>query len=201
MSFKSNICLKSIFLVSGFLAILATAAAADLSLSKMFGDNMVLQRWMRTPVWGIDRPGERVKIEIAGHSAITVADEGGKWIAWLEGLEAGGPYTLEATGSSKVVVNNILVGEVWVCSGQSNMAMQVSRCLDADKEISSADYPLIRQFMVQRVKAAEPAEKLSDPKEGEEDGRFNNWTVCSPSTVGAFTAAGYFFARCIHLKS
>ncbi len=131
--------------------------------------------------------GEDVTVTIAGRQAQTTADENGKWAVSLKPLEYGGPFTLRVTGHNSIVVRDVLVGEVWVCSGQSNMQMAVASVNNAKKEIAEADYPSIRLFTVPRRVAARP---LSDTT--------GNWTACSPETVPGFSAVGYFFGRELH---
>ncbi len=179
------------------LAVSAVPAAAEVRLSGLFSDNMVLQREIWVPVWGWADPGEKVAVEFSGRRVSTVADENGRWKVALAPLKAGaGPYELKVSGRNTVVIENVAVGEVWICSGQSNMAMEVRRCLDAERETAAADYPLIRQFQVKRGKALEPLEDVLTT-EGEKSW-LNKWRVCTPSTVINFTGVGYFFARDLH---
>ncbi len=115
--------------------------AAQLRLPALFSDNVVLQHNMKLPVWGWADPLEQIRVEIGGSLAETTADRDGKWTVMVGPLRAGGPYEMQVTGNTTIRIRNILAGEVWVCSGQSNMAMEVRSCLNAKEEISSATYP------------------------------------------------------------
>ena len=171
----------------------------NVKLPGIFSDNMVLQREMRVPVWGWADPGESVRVEIGGHFAQTLADSNGKWKVYLNPLDTGGPFQLTITGKNSVIIQNVLVGEVWVCSGQSNMAMEVQESANAKQEISSADYPQIREFQVKRTKSLKPLEDVS-PVEHPETSGLNKWEVCDSSTVGHFTAVGYYFGLNLYKK-
>lgn len=165
-------------------------------LSPLFADNMVLQRSIATPVWGWTTPGRSVTVTIAGKKAVGVADSGGKWIVRLPALPAGGPFTMTVTGPTSATLNNVLVGDVWICSGQSNMEMGIGGVNDAEKEIGSADNPNIRLFTVAKTISLGPKSDLT-VRDNDLMGR---WSVCSSKTVstggwGGFSAVGYFFGR------
>ena len=167
-----------------------TAARADVLPSRLFSDHAVLQQGRPIPVWGTAAEGERVTVAIAGQSAAANA-AGGRWRVELAPLPAGGPYTMTIAGEhNRVVVSDILVGEVWVCSGQSNMERQLGPregqkpIVDWEPEVAAARYPEIRQFYVPQKTALQPAADTA-----------GSWTVCSPETVANFTAVGYFFGR------
>jgi sialate O-acetylesterase len=147
---------------------------------------MVLQRGMPVPVWGTAANGEKVTVRFQGQTAAAVAEDG-KWSVRLAAIEAGGPAELVISGDNTVTVKNVLVGEVWVCSGQSNMAMTVSRSENAEEAIARSANPEIRLFTVPRGGADEPQTEV--------DG---SWSECGPETVGGFSAAGYFFGK--HLQ-
>lgn len=163
------------------------AAQADVSLPTIFSDHMVLQRDIAVPVWGWADPGEQVTVSISGQTKTATADGKGQWQVKLAPLKAGDAITLTVKGKNTIVVQDVLVGEVWLCSGQSNMAMTVDRSKDFDQEKTAANLPQIRQFRENSSAAAEPQAK----GKGE-------WSVCNAETVGKFTAAGYFFGREIH---
>lgn len=168
---------------------LATPAVsrADVTLSNVFTDHMVLQRNHQNPVWGWDEPGTEVTVKIAGQTKTAKADKDGRWEVKLDELEAGGPHTLEISGTSDRKIEDVLVGEVWVCSGQSNMAWPVSSANDPELERLTAKYPQIRL--------------LSVPNRASQDSENNfsgAWKVCSPDTVNDFSAVGYFFGRQLH---
>jgi len=181
-------CLKIIFAAVIILfAAAGTLAAAEPRLPSIFADGMVLQRGMPVPIWGRGEAGERVTVEIAGQSATATADSSGDWKVVLPPLEAGGPFEMTLTAGEVIVLKNILVGDVWLASGQSNMAMTVSRVKDAEKEAASARFPRIRLATVPEATAVEP--------------QFDNnatWAECTPQTVRTFSAVAYFFAREIH---
>lgn len=163
---------------------------ADVKLPKIFGDNMVLQRDQSVPIWGWADPGEKVIIQFNKQKKEAKADKNGKWVVRLDAEPAGGPYQLTASGKNSVSINNVMMGEVWICSGQSNMEFRVQSVINAAKEIQSADYPQIRQIKVPNTISATPKNDISG----------GAWFVCSPQTVGDFTAVGYFFARELYNK-
>ncbi|MFV1958501.1 MAG: sialate O-acetylesterase, partial [Planctomycetota bacterium] len=175
-------------LVPGVLACALAAGApraeADPQLASVFGDHMVLQQEKPVVIWGRAAPGEALTVEIAGRQAETSAGRRGRWRVTLDALPAPGPYTLRVRGKTTVTLSDVLVGEVWICSGQSNMAMTVAACFDAEEEISAADLPQIRLLTVGRRGAAEPAEDFR-----------GSWTRCSQRTVRSFSAVGFFFGR------
>jgi len=162
-------------------------ADADVELPAIISDNMVLQSGMETPFWGTAEPGEQVTVAMGDQWAYTVADEAGKWMVELTQWETGGPFEVTITGNNTITLQNVLVGEVWICSGQSNMGWQVINSLDAEQEIARADYPMIRLFSVRHVVSDEPLEDTQ-----------GSWVVCSPETVKWFSGVGYFFGRALH---
>ena len=122
-------------------SILIPAASADVRLPAMFTDHAVLQRGMPVPVWGWSDPNEPVTVSFAGQSHSTTGDADGQWRVTLDGMQAGGPHTLVVEAKNRVEVNDVLVGEVWLCSGQSNMEWSVADAKDAELEIAAADHP------------------------------------------------------------
>jgi sialate O-acetylesterase len=152
---------------------------------------MVIQRDQDVPVWGWADAGEKVVVEMADQRAETTADDAGQWRVQLGPQPAGGPHELAVVGTNTIVINDVLVGEVWVCSGQSNMQWSVSASSDSVEEIAAAIQPRLRMFTVQRV----PHDTPQDDCEG-------SWAVCTPETVGGFSAVGYYFARTLvgHLQ-
>lgn len=165
----------------------ATSAGGDVKLPAVIGDNMVLQRHQRVPIWGTADPGEKVTVTFAGQHVTATAKPDGRWVLRLTALAAGGPYEMTVTGKNTVRLQNVLVGEVWVCSGQSNMAFSVQGSNNAQEEIAGAEYPMIRLLTVPRVPASEPVSDIEA-----------QWVVCSPQTVPGFSAVGYFFGRELH---
>ena len=163
--------------------------AANVRLPALFTDNMVLQRDMKVPVWGWGDPGGRVTVSIAGCRRSTTVAEDGTWEVKVGPLKAGGPYELSVDCAEPIALQNVLAGEVWVCSGQSNMQWSTGMAANAEQEVASANFPEIRLFSVPRVTSFEPKNDLSDT---------TGWVVCSPETVGPFSAVGYFFGRYLH---
>lgn len=158
---------------------------ANISIPQVFGSNMVLQQGRENPVWGWADKGERITILFAGKTIKTVAGKDGKWKTNLPSLDYGGPYTLVFTGKNTITLENILIGEVWVCSGQSNMEMNVASSDSGRSEIANARFPRIRLFTVKRNPMLSPQD---DIEQGE-------WVECSPATIPRFSAVAYFFGR------
>jgi len=169
------------------------AQAAMPFVSPMFTDNMVLQRGIADPVWGWAAPGTNVTVTIGGKTATTTAGKDGKWLARVGPLPVGGPYTMEISGPQTAHFSNILVGDVWICSGQSNMEFGIANAINAADDIKSADYPNIRLYAVPKLIAASPVKVNAA-----------DWKVCTPDSVehdggwGGFSAVGYFFGRKLH---
>ena len=166
----------------------------------IFGNNMVLQSGMAAPVWGWAQPGQKVTVQIAGQEKTAKADAKGKWLVKLDPLKAGSLLEMTVSvetgdGTDSRTLKNILAGEVWLCSGQSNMGTGVGAAVNGLKEISEAKYPKIRIFQVPMCASPDkPADDIGAPW-----GCFRGqWLECRPETVGAFPAVGYFFARKIH---
>ena len=174
-------------LLSLLYAALSTGLWADTRLPAVFGDHMVIQRDMPVHVWGWADPGEAVSVTFRGQDASAVASADGSWEVYLEPAGAGGPYELAIQGKNSIQINDILVGDVWVGSGQSNMAWQVQRSNDAEQEIAAAKYPGMRYFKVALTTAGAP----KDDVEGE-------WRIVTPETAGELSAVAYFFARHLH---
>ena len=159
---------------------------AEVTLPSIISDGMVLQQQMATPIWGWADPGERVTVSINQQSKSVAADAGGKWMVKLDPMEANAEGTkLKIEGSNTVEVKQVLVGEVWICSGQSNMEWSVANSLNAKEEIAAADHPMIHLFNV-------PGHTTSDKPKDKCPGQ---WEVCSPQSVRGFSAVGYFFGR------
>ncbi len=171
-------------LVSCVLAVAIGQAAADVTLPAVLGSNMVLQQGKPVRVWGKADAGEKVSVALAGQTASTVAGADGRWLLNIEPPAAGGPYELTISGKNTILLTNILVGEVWVCSGQSNMEWPVRAANDGNVEIAAAKFPKLRLFSVTKATSLEP---LNDCK--------GSWVECSPETVPNFSAVGYFFGR------
>ena len=182
---------KNIFLL---IALISTVQLfANITLPKIFGDNMVLQRNKSIPLWGWGSPNEKITIQF-NHQAIQVTtDLNGNWKVNLKKEAAGGPYQLVLKGLNTVTFKNVLVGEVWICSGQSNMEMPIEgwgKINNYQEEIAAANYPQIRHIKIPNTVNTTPQNDIpqGDPSAA-------GWKICSPQTAGDFTATGYFFAR------
>ncbi|HAU36320.1 MAG TPA: sialate O-acetylesterase [Phycisphaerales bacterium] len=176
----------------------APAARAGVRLASVFGGNMVLQRDMPLRIWGTAAAGEKVTVSFAGQTQTATAEASGKWQVRLEPVPAGGPHVMKVSGENEITLNNVLVGEVWLCSGQSNMLFEVREGRDAAQEIAAAKYPQIRLFSVGLNPAAEPRDACDILSKGPGSERFNKWMECSPRTVGLFSAVAYYFGRELH---
>lgn len=161
----------------------ASAAFAEVKPHALFSDNAVLQQGVSVPVWGTANDGEKVTVKFEGQEVSTTA-QGGKWMVRLKPLKAGGPFTMTIAGENTIELKNVLVGEVWVCSGQSNMQWPVSASANPQETIANSKDPMLRLFTVPRQATPEP---LSDVR--------GNWVECAPETVPGFSAVGYFFGR------
>ena len=191
--------MKSI--LSKFLSVLFCAVAcqtvlANVKTASPFGNHMVLQRNSKIPVWGTATAGEKVTVTFNKQQLTTTTNAEGNWRIDLAKVAAGGPYTLTITGNNSITFTDVYVGEVWVCSGQSNMDMTVAKedrywcgVINEATEVTSANYPLIRVFDVDFTPAATPQNELT-----------GKWETVSPQTVGHLSAAAYFFARDIQKK-
>lgn len=186
-----------VFLIATFAFLsLARAQASNARpfLHPLSTNNMVLQRGIADPVWGWCAPGRTVSVSINGKAAKATANADGKWMAHVGPLAPGGPYTLTVSGPQTVTLRNVLVGDVWICSGQSNMEFGIGNTLNGAQEIAHASYPNIRLFLVTKTAADSPRETVPV---NASDG---HWQVCTPKTVAmggwnGFSAVGYFFAR------
>ena len=162
-------------------------ATGDVSVPRIIGDNMLIQRGVEAPLWGKADPGEEVTVTLAGKEAKATANEKGRWMVKVGPFEAGGPHELTIAGKNTLTFKNVLVGEVWVCSGQSNMQWSVSQASGADAEIGQANFPNIRLFYVPRTVAETPQEDVEA-----------SWEECTPRTTEGFSALAYFFGWELH---
>ncbi|MEI6713617.1 MAG: sialate O-acetylesterase [Verrucomicrobiota bacterium] len=186
---------------SRFVLFFTLAAATGLSLhdaqakpvpSPLFGDHGVLQQQKPIPVWGRAEPGEKVTVAFAGMTRTATADAQGRWKVTLDALPAtseGRELSITTADNAPVVFKDVVVGEVWLASGQSNMKFPVDGAANASAEMAAANYPLIRQFAVTQSGTLHPTDKIA-----------GNWVGCSPGTAGGFGAVAYFFARDVHTK-
>jgi sialate O-acetylesterase len=166
------------------LAVLNQAVHAEVHVPSIIGDNMVVQQGLKVRLWGTARPGERVTVTFASSKASATADAQGRWQALIGPFKAGGPFVLTIAGSNTLTFKNVLVGEVWICSGQSNMEWPLVNAKDGTEAIAQANYPEIRLFTVQKKTAASPLDDLE-----------GHWIVTTPEQVSQFSAVGYFFGR------
>jgi sialate O-acetylesterase len=163
-------------------------AAADVSLSKMFGDHMVLQQETEAPIWGKADKGEKVVVVLGDARAEATAGDDGKWLVRIKTPQASGQaLKLVVEGKNRLECSDVLIGEVWIASGQSNMEWIVQKSANAKEEAEKAKYPSIRMTKVQWNAAKEPQDDVNA-----------TWTVCSPDSVPTFSAVGYYFARKLH---
>ncbi len=169
---------------------LSLHAFGNVRLPKILGDNMVLQRNKNITIWGWADANEKVSVQLNKQSKSTKADKSGKWMVVLSPEVAGGPFQLVVKGKNTITLSNILIGEVWVCSGQSNMEWPLRSSNNAEEEIRNATFPSIRHFEVTKSVSTKP----------EDDVKGGAWNICSPETAGNFTAVGYFFARELYQK-
>jgi sialate O-acetylesterase len=171
------------------LALSLRPCAADVRLPRIFGNQMVLQRDLPVRVWGKADPGEKVTVSIGKNESSATADEQGKWKVELPPLAAGNPVEVKVSGKNTITLRDVLVGEVWVCSGQSNMGMTVQGAADAKQEIAAATHPQIRLFAVPLIPSAKPADDCDA-----------YWKECTPESVPSFSAVAYYFGRQLHEK-
>jgi len=169
------------------LTLLTQVGVAELTTSPIFGDSMVVQRDMPVHVWGWTQPNIEVHVEMAGHKSDTKSDATGRFDVKLDALPAGGPHQLVIRADETRTFRNVLVGEVWICSGQSNMQWPVANANDPDLESMTANYPNIRLISVPQVGVQEPKNDFA-----------GQWEACTPETVKNFSAVGYFFGRQLH---
>nr|WKN39571.1 sialate O-acetylesterase [Tunicatimonas sp. TK19036] len=178
-------CLLSLLAVALFTRC-ESPSATHVQLHHLFSDNALLQRDIEIPVWGQADPGGTLEVELNGHTAKAEVDEDGQWQVKLPAMQAGGPYEMHIRGEKDTVLSNILLGDVWLASGQSNMEWPLSGQVDNyEEEIANAKYPTIRLFTVYRKTSDEPLSQL-------DSGR---WVECTPETVANFSAVAYFFGR------
>ena len=183
-------------LFAALTAALCTANSwADVRLPRLVGDHMVLQRDAKITVWGWAQPGEKIQIRVRSQHVTTRADAQGQWSASMGPFAAGGPYDMTVSGKDTVVLHDVLVGDVWLASGQSNMEFPLEgsggwkiNVYNAETEVSAANYPRVRLFKVHQKVAPEPANDV------DADG----WVAVTPETVGNFSAVAYLFGREIH---
>ncbi len=164
---------------------------AEVKLPKVIGSNMVLQRDQEVKIWGWATAGEKVTVSFNGQKVSAKTDKAGKWMVILYPMKAGGPFEMIIKGKNTIILSNILLGDVWICSGQSNMEWVVSNSNNSGDEILASNYPKIRLFTVPKNVQLVPVEDIPS----------GEWKECSPETVASFSAVGYFFGRDIYKET
>lgn len=177
-----------------FLSLLVTSSlltssiqGQGIKLASIFGDHMVLQQGINASVWGTSKPGSRVSVDFAGFVTCAVTNQEGDWMVKMPVLNAGGPYEMKISGIDTIILKDVMVGEVWLASGQSNMEWTMGSGVgpNTDAEIAAADNPAIRFFNVPRKTSSVPLKDMDK----------QNWMICSPETVKSLSAVSYFFSR------
>lgn len=176
--------LRSVALIAALIVGLPAAVRADVRLPNVLGSNMVLQRDAPVAVWGWANPGEQVTVQLGEQSAKAKAGTDGRWSVKLKGQPAGGPATLTVAASNTITLENILFGDVWVCSGQSNMQWALRQANNPQEEIKNANHPQLRLYYVPRKPAFRPQSDIEA-----------QWQVCTPESATGFSAVAYFFGR------
>ncbi|MBN1294626.1 MAG: sialate O-acetylesterase [Candidatus Latescibacteria bacterium] len=186
--------LSLLTLLSLFTFFISSGVSADVKLPHVIGANMVLQREVSLPIWGWADPGETITVTLGPSKELTKTGTDGRWKLKLPAMSAGGPFSMTVSGRNTITLDNILIGEVWICSGQSNMEMGITLINNAEEEIASADYPDIRLFHLARKTSERPLDDVNEV-----------WKPCSPGTIvdapggwGGFSATAYFFGRELH---
>jgi sialate O-acetylesterase len=169
----------------GWLA--ASGAESAVTLPKLISDHMVLQQNAPVRIWGKANAGEQVRVSFRNQTVSTRADSQGRWEAYLHPMQPGPAATLRVQGENTITIEDVLVGEVWIASGQSNMVWPVERSDNAEQEIASAHYPEIRLFKVALKTSDQPLEDVEGA-----------WQAARPETVRSFSGVAYFFARHLH---
>ena len=171
------------------LLIATSLASAGVKLPAIIGDNMVLQQNTSASLWGWADAGERITVKASWNdgSVKTQASQDGKWLVEVPTPKASGPHTITIKGNNTIELKNVMSGEVWICSGQSNMQWTVSNSNNAEEEIAAAKYPNVRLFYVPRTVALEPQDDCEA-----------DWQECSAETIPGFSAVAYFFGRTLH---
>ena len=181
---RSTLTLKFLSLAAAILSASPSFLEAAVQLPNVLSSNMVIQRDQPIRIWGWANPGEEVTVQLGDHSAKIKAGVDRRWAVTLPAHPAGDPASIEVSASNKITLENILFGDVWVCSGQSNMQWPVTASNNPQEEIKNGDHPNIRLYYVPRRPSFRPLDDI-DAK----------WQVCSPETVGGFSAVAYFFGR------
>ncbi len=177
-----------VLLITAWILFSVGTLIAAVKVPNIFCDHMVLQQGQQNKVWGLADPDESVTVQIDDQTHKVIASQEGAWSVMLEPLPLGGPYSLAISATNKILIKDVLVGEVWICSGQSNMAFRVDQTNDADLVKTAAHCPQIRMITYPKVGSQKPIWTHDKA----------DWFVCSPETVGRFSAVGYFFGHQLH---
>jgi sialate O-acetylesterase len=174
------------FIALSFLLLFAfqRRARADVRVPSLIGDNMVLQQGRKDRIWGWSSPGEHVAVTFQNRTVRTTADQQGRWQVIIGPFKSGGPYTLTVAGANTLTFKNVLVGDVWVCSGQSNMEWILQNAQGGPQDAAAADYPEIHLFTVQKKTSDKPLEDVQ-----------GHWVVMTPKDAASFSAVGFYFGR------
>jgi sialate O-acetylesterase len=172
------------------IAALSAPVHADVTLPAVLADHMVVQRGLPVHLWGMAAPHESVAVTFRGETKSGTADEDGRWSVFLSPGEAGGPFQLSVKATNTLLLNDVLVGDVWIASGQSNMEFPMTELVNAQSEIAAAQYPKIRLFLVKHKPADYPLDDVDS----------KGWSACTPETVADSSAVAYFFARNVQQK-
>ncbi|MGZ3756292.1 MAG: sialate O-acetylesterase [Mucilaginibacter sp.] len=176
---------RQIYIIGLLIVVVNASYAQRVMPASIFGSSMVLQQGIKVPVWGTAKPGQEIRLSFAGKTNKAKTDANGKWIVKLPVMKAGGPFKMVISSADDTVMfDDILIGEVWLASGQSNMQFQLAEANNAAKEIEEAKYPKIRFFKVGLNISSKPLEKVS-----------GSWKACIPENARGFSAVAYFFAR------
>ena len=181
-------CIELGLLLALGLLCLKSTATADVRLPAIVGDNMMLQQQMGAPIWGWADPGEKVTVAGSwGKQATATANADGRWKVCLDTPSFGGPHTLAIKGTNEITVNNVMIGEVWLCAGQSNMGWRLASTFDGVEDAAAAEHPDFRIFRSERCHSHEPQEDC-----------VAEWTPCTPETAGTCSAVSFYFAQKLH---
>src|SRR5580704_13983334 len=168
----------------------ALTVRADVTLPAVLAEHMVLQRGLPVHIWGSADPGESVAVEFRGETSSATADRLGRWSVYLRPVESGGPFELTVKGQNTITFKDVLVGDVWVASGQSNMEMRVESTANAPAEIAGANLPRIRLFQALHKVSDYPLDDIAA----------RTWAPCSPEAAAKFSAVAFYFGRHIQQR-
>ena len=184
--------LSLVFLAFILAVLFAPAAFAKLTLASFFSNNGILQRDQEIPIWGTAEAGEKVTVSFHGQTQTVLANAEGRWELKLSPIPAqarGETLTVSGSGGDSITLNNIVVGDIWLCSGQSNMEWTMQRSKNSEEELANSNYPAIRLYTVGRNPSEKPVDNV--PSE---------WVECSAQTVGPFSGVGYYFGRALYQR-